>query len=612
MLNQQFRFFRNWESVLRARSRVTFPSSFLRYSSDLAACMVVSKKSTISSVSLFPVVCKKKLAISCSFFCSLCLLSMKRYSSKDTEARPGPSKRRCVSHSTFKKWQNELDKEFQAMSWLDCEVSGAKITKLACKICRKFETKIVGRRNYSNKWVVGAESVRISNIKDHAKTDQHAHAMMLLKKEHAKAAGLGPCSYAPIAKALYELPEDAKASLRKKFDIAHFVATEKLSFNKYSKICELEAHHGVNIGSTYVNEVAGKTFCHYIAETKRKELLTCLTQAQYFSLLMDGSTDVANVDDEIFLVLWCDNNCNEKVKTKMNFFSVARPKEVSGQGLFDCMECALTKLGVSGINSEACKHLIGIGTDGASANIAAAGVKGLVEDKVPWIFWMWCLAHRVELAIKNALSQTSFSLVDEMLLRLYYIYEKSPKKCRQLVEIVNDLRDCLTLDDKGIKPVRASGSWWVTHKLNAMKRVISKYGAYTSHLTALSEDHSVNSDNRAKLKGYCRKWSDAKYLLGCAFFVDLLSPCAITSKQLQSDDLDVLAAFMSILKTVKEIKKLRSLSLEKWPTYSSILKNINIENGEKTYQCQALRNYDSATDHFMSQHKQLCLAILST
>ncbi len=57
---------------------------------------------------------------------------MKRYS-KDIEARPGPSKQRCVYHSTFKKWQNELDKEFQAMSWLDCEVSGAKITKLACK-----------------------------------------------------------------------------------------------------------------------------------------------------------------------------------------------------------------------------------------------------------------------------------------------------------------------------------------------------------------------------------------------------------------------------------------------------------------------------------------------
>ncbi len=74
---------------------------------------------------------------------------MKCYS-KITEARP--SKQRCVSHSTFKKWQNELDKEFQAMSWLDCEVSGEKITKLACKTCKKFASKIIGRRNYSNNY----------------------------------------------------------------------------------------------------------------------------------------------------------------------------------------------------------------------------------------------------------------------------------------------------------------------------------------------------------------------------------------------------------------------------------------------------------------------------
>lgn len=79
---------------------------------------------------------------------------------------------------------------------------------------------------------------------------------------------------------------------------------------------------------------------------------------------------------------------------------------------------------------------------------------------------MWCLVHRVELAIKDALSNTSFNLINEMLLRLYYINEKSPKKCRQLEEIINDLKSCLTFDDKGVKPVRASGSRWVTHKLN--------------------------------------------------------------------------------------------------------------------------------------------------
>ena len=82
-------------------------------------------------------------------------------------------------------------------------------------------------------------------------TDQHNHAMMLLKKEQSQSSGLGPSSYAPIAKALTVLPEGNKASLRVKFDIAHFVATEKLAFTKYPRICELEAHHGVDMGTSY-------------------------------------------------------------------------------------------------------------------------------------------------------------------------------------------------------------------------------------------------------------------------------------------------------------------------------------------------------------------------
>ena len=55
-----------------------------------------------------------------------------------------------------------------------------------------------------------------------------------------------------------------------------------------------------------------------------------------------------------------------------------------------------------------------------------------MEKEIPWVYWSWCRAHHVELAVKDALKGSSFDVVDEMLLRLYYIYEKSPKKCRHL------------------------------------------------------------------------------------------------------------------------------------------------------------------------------------
>ena len=75
--------------------------------------------------------------------------------------------------------------------------------------------------------------------------------MMLLKKEQAQSKGCSATSYAPIMKALHELPKEMKAQLRVKFDIAHFVATEKLAFSKYPSICELETRHGVDVGATF-------------------------------------------------------------------------------------------------------------------------------------------------------------------------------------------------------------------------------------------------------------------------------------------------------------------------------------------------------------------------
>ena len=159
--------------------------------------------------------------------------------------------------------------------------------------------------------------------------------------------------------------------------------------------------------------------------------------------------------------------------------------------------------------------LIGIGTDGASANVAAGGLKGLVEKQVPWLYWSWCLAHRLELSVKDALKGTSFDLIDDMLC-LYYIYKKPPKKCR---EVIKDHQQFIQFEDSRTKPVRGSGSRWVSHKLSAMKRILSKYGAYSSHLIALSEDSSVKFVDRTKLRGYTLKWSNAKYILGCAFFI---------------------------------------------------------------------------------------------
>ena len=573
-----------------------------------------------------------------------------------------PQKRRTVSLATFKKWKRDFDRDYHTLTWLDCVTAldhGNKVVeRLQCSVCTKFQDRIMGRKNFSNKWTaaVGAESVRTSTLRDHAGTDQHAHAMMLLNREKSKAQGLTVSSYAPIARALHKLSNEERARLRRKFDIAYFVATEKLSFLKYSRICELEKKHGVDLGTSYVNEHAGRTFIHYIAEARKEELIDLLRKADFFSILLDGSTDKGNIDNELMMVVWCDINAeDEKVHTRISYFNVIRPESVRAEGLFQVLESGLERVGISEISPDLCKKLVGIGTDGASANIAASGLKGLVETKLDWIFWMWCLAHRLELAIKDALSGTSFDLIDEMLLRLYYLYEKSPKKCRELAEIVADLKEFLSFDDGGVRPIRSCGSRWVTHKLNAMKRVLAKFGAFTHHILALSEDSSVKGGDRAKLKGsltkwthklnamkrvlakfgafthhilalsedssvkggdraklkgYLTKWINGKYILGCAVFVDLLLPCAIFSKVMQSDEIDILGALNSLLKTVQETEKLASRPLNQWPTFSATLKKFTEEDGIKSYQCQEVKLLSQAEVFYETHYPDYCSRVV--
>lgn len=67
----------------------------------------------------------------------------------------------------------------------------------------------------------------------------------------------------------------------------------------YSKICELEVHHGVELGHLYSNKTSGKEMIHYVAKSKRQELMKKFGDVSFFSLLLDGSTDKGNIDNEL-------------------------------------------------------------------------------------------------------------------------------------------------------------------------------------------------------------------------------------------------------------------------------------------------------------------------
>ena len=86
-----------------------------------------------------------------------------------------------------------------------------------------------------------------------------------------------------------------------------------------------------------------------------------------------------------------------RIHTRIRFFSVTRPHTVTVQGLFEVLQAALQNMGMQSVDANYCHRLVGIATDGASANVAGGGLKESLSRNFPEYFgfcvlpikWSW-------------------------------------------------------------------------------------------------------------------------------------------------------------------------------------------------------------------------------
>ena len=308
-------------------------------------------------------------------------------------------------------------------------------------------------KNYSDVWIKGSSNQRTSSVLDHIGSKQHKAAMSRFCAAQTHAENEPVTTYALIARCLLTLDDADKGRIKRKFDLSYFMAKEGIAFDKFAPLADLESRHGVDLGFAYKNAPSAKLFTHFIAEAQRQEFFQVLSQSKFCSFLMDGTTDSGNIEQElVVLLLNRKDDSKEMITSRTRFFSVGAPKKADANGLIDCLSNSLSPLGIADISKRGSlitgasenprPVIVGGGTDGASVNVGEQnGMKGILQAAHPWLMWSWCFAHRLELSCKDAFKSSLFKDVEEMLLRLYYLYEKSPKKSRELQEVVADLKE---------------------------------------------------------------------------------------------------------------------------------------------------------------------------
>ena len=216
--------------------------------------------------------------------------------------------KRMATRRTVERWIIDNDKQLDTMIWLKFETAVGDrehVSALKCGVCIQFKERLVSLRSYNPN---GSMNTRTSAFKEHAETEMHKRAMALYRKQHSTNV----CDYAPIAKCLLQpsMDEVTRVKLKRKFEIAYLIAKENMAFKKMKPLCDIEEKHGIDIGARYRNDHGCASFVESIATDLEENLRSKITNSKFFSLLIDGSTDSGNIDEELFMVLYFDPHCD--------------------------------------------------------------------------------------------------------------------------------------------------------------------------------------------------------------------------------------------------------------------------------------------------------------
>ena len=151
-----------------------------------------------------------------------------------------------------------------------------------------------------------------------------------------------------------------------------------------------------------------------------------MKEVRIISILCDGSTGKSVTEQEVLFVVFTDPGT--RLRT-MTFFEVVAPEE--GQDAPSLKQAIIQAFKEHSLESMLNK-LVFLSADDASVNSGAmSGLIKLFQEDYPWLSFIWCFSHRLELSLKDALTEF-IEPAQTSLRHLYFLYKKSSKKHREI------------------------------------------------------------------------------------------------------------------------------------------------------------------------------------
>ena len=163
-----------------------------------------------------------------------------------------------------------------------------------CQTCRKHPSLA----DKSSPLFSGTSNFHVDPLKSHQCSREHEACRMRIQHE-SKERATTELKDTPLGKALLKVDEHWKKRLRFLFNTAYAIAKKGKPFSDFKYICELQIKNRLDLGENYLNNHACRKFVLSAASIIRDDIKSVVAKNHFVSVLSDGSTDSAVVEQEI-------------------------------------------------------------------------------------------------------------------------------------------------------------------------------------------------------------------------------------------------------------------------------------------------------------------------
>ena len=416
-------------------------------------------------------------------------------------------------------------------TWLTYDSEG---NRMFCKFCRDNPTC----SDSSSTFVSGSQNFKIESVRSHETSTGYTRCVAAAKVSENP-------QLAPLPRALLSMSKEVSQKMERLFDIAYFVAKREMPFTSFPHLCKLEMKHGVELGNTYINDKACKTFVTAIAGQLKHELSSKLQSSKFISVMADSACDVGvrEVED----VYTCHL---VKGEIENSFVGLKACENSKAPGIKAAVETAMTE-----VFRDWKEKTVALGADGANVMLGEiSGVYGLLKQEIPHIMKVHCVAHRLELSFADTLSDVPvLKDVKEMLQGIWKHYHYSAKAVRELKELAE------SMEVRAYKAIKADGTRWVPHMQRALNILLSKnFQVVVLHFQHTSQARDASNQMQGRAVNYSKKFTSYKFVAIMHLLLDIVDALSKVSLSFQEDGIiisrvqDNLTALLAKLESFKE------------------------------------------------------------